>query len=260
MFLFLVGCSEKTTSVSQINTLKSRANQQILSQYPHTISHKNKFYQKKINSINKHLSDVNKYLYGNSYEVRARFVQSKNPFELAFVLPDDTFMVTDVLMDVMGDTFTDDEVVALVCHESAHILNGDWGERYRENTSYVNYSVSYSVDVPNPLELAAGYALTNLTHSKKMKPSEYLKEASKQKALSSDSEKTTFTKGTVDVNTLTIQGFPLSDELNADKIAVKCLYSLGVDTNSLTTFLQKLVDSGGYKNDQLLTRIKKLKE
>ena len=257
--LLFIGCSEKTTSFSEINQQKRNSTHIILSQFKNKINHNNPEYQHKMKLVQNILYKVNSSLYGNPHEVKARFVNTK--FGMATALADDTILFTTHFLDAVVAYFTKDEVTAIVCHELAHLTNDDWGESFRDNSTYLDYTVAGKIETPNLGGVVAGYGLTRLLYpgKSKMKFKEYLSVASTQQ-VSTYEDKDTLSKGDFNFNLLSIQGFSIETEINADNEALGCLSDLNIDSKNMINVLQKisLLEKNG--NSQVESRIKKLGE
>ena len=257
--LLFIGCSEKTTSFAEINQQKRNSTQIILSQFPNRVNYDNPEYQHKMKLVQNILYKVNNSLYNNPYEVKARFVKNKD--SMATALADDSILFTTHLLDAVETIFTKDELTAIICHESAHILNDDWGDRFRDNSSYLEYKIQGKIETPNLIEVVGGYGLTRLLYpgKSKMKFKEYLSLGATQQ-MSTYEDKDTLKKGDFDINLLLIQGFPLETEFNADHEALGCLSDLNIDSKNMISVLKKISNLEKNQNSQVKSRIKKLGE
>lgn len=260
ILLLFIGCSEKTTPFHEVDKQKINSVKIILSEFPHEIKHNNPEYQHTIKLVKNILYKVNNYLYSNPYEVKTRFVKTEH--SMAIALADDTILFTTLFLDaIIGNFFTKNEITAIVCHESAHILNDDWGNSFRDNSSYLDYKVQGKIETPNLIGVAAGYGLTRLLYPSKsnMKFKEYLSLGATQQ-MSTYEDKDTLSKGDFNINLLSIQGFSVETEMNTDNEALKCLSDLNIDSKNMINVLQKISLLEKNENSQVENRIKKLGE
>jgi len=257
--LLFIGCSEKTTSFSKINQQKRDSTHRILSKLKDRINYDNPEYQHKIKLVQNILYKINTHLYDYPYEVKAKFVKTK--YGMATALADDTILFTTHFLDAVRDYFTKDEVVALICHESVHILNDDWGKNFRDNSTYIDYKIQGKIETPNLIGVAVGYGLTRLLYPGKsnMKFKEYISVEGTQQ-ISTYEDKDTLSKGDFNFNLLSIQNFSIETEMNTDAEALSCLRALNIDSKNMISVLQKIARLEKDENNQIENRIKKLGE
>jgi len=261
---FLIGCSQVTTPHYEIDRKKGEVNRLILSNFPKKIELDNAEYEHKIKLVQNILYQVNNSLYQNPYETKAIFIDTENG--MATALPSDTILFTTKFLEAVQTIFTKDETTAIICHESAHILNDDWGESFRDNSSYFDYTISGKIETPNLGGIAVGYGLTRLLypHKSDMNFKEYLSASAYTQGTYQYKEEDELTKGDLDFNLLSMQGFSVETEINTDNDALTCLKQLNINPKSMYSALRKISTIEFRKtsivNKQLQTRIEKLGE
>jgi len=263
LFIFL-GCSEKTTSLVEINKLKQKANTLTLSQFPSQLSEDNIEYEKQILIVKNILYKINNYWYNKKNEVALTLVKVEKTPIMALGLPNGNILISTLFLDaIIDEVFNKDEITAIICHESAHILNDDWGNRYSVNSSYLDFNTYYSIHVPNVGSIAFGYLLTKFFINKDVNFKNYVNTSIAQQHLFvAEKDKIKLGEGSLDFNLMTLQGFPLSVEINADTIAMECLDGLGINNNSMSSAINKLLElpiSELMNKTQLNIRLDKMK-
>lgn len=267
VIVMLSACSYKTIS---INEIEARKQAKALEKYNLYIDKeiKSKLNEHKYNysKLTKSLEDINEYLYGNIDEVEIKLV-ANDKLQNIEALPDDSIITTtDFLEFIEAKEFTKDNIAAILCHESSHILNNDWTNRIREENSSntLNYSTSLNLHIPTLNDVGAlvgGFIITKSFLKKDIKFKDYVSENQHTVFQSNDEEdiKITEKNHSIPLNLLDSQGFKLDVEIAADKKAIECLKGIGINQNNMMIVLNKLLKSKKGKWYRLKTRIYNLK-
>ena len=263
----LSACSYKTISIKEIEARKqAKALEKYNLYIDKEIKSKHNEHKYNYSKLTKSLEDINEYLYGNIDEVEIKLV-ANDKLQNIEALPDDSIITTTLFLDfIEAKEFTKDNIAAILCHESSHILNNDWTNRIRkENSSYVlNYSTNLNLHIPTLSDLAflgGKYLITKSFFKKDIKFKEYVSE-NKQILFQPNDEKDikiSQKNHSIPLNLLDSQGFKLDVEIAADKKAIECLKGIGINQNNMMIVLNKLLKSKKGKWYRLKTRIYNLK-
>lgn len=234
----LTGCTEKTTSLSQVNLLKQETNKILLSSFPNQVKDNNIEYQKEIQLLNNIISKINKSFFG--IDVIELHIVKEDSGGMATALPNNNLLITTYFLDAISDFFTEEEVTAIMCHESSHILNDDWTNNFRKTY----FTLNYSITVPDPIGFNIGYLLSKAFGGLSgISYKEYIEIHNKYSMELNTMMKdysSVLNKGTMDFDLFLLQGFPIEVEKEADRMTKTCLDELNIDSINMLNVLKKL--------------------
>jgi len=257
ILILFMGCSKKTTSPAKVNSLKKQALTSILRVFSQEIKYSEK-YKIEMTLIETILSDINSKLYGsfNKNAISVYFV--KDNIKMAMALPNDNILVTTNFLEAIKENyFTKDEIKAIMCHESSHILNDDWTNSFRDTYS----SIDYQIVMPDPISFFSSYGLTKLLSSKNIGLKEYSDIYASLAMQSSFTNENNGMQTKINKNldvSFFIQGFPLEMEIEADRMAKECLSTINVNSINMSKVLEKLLTLEEVHHPDIKTRLKKI--
>ena len=255
--IFFFGCTTKTTSPEKVTFFKQQAMISILREFPQEVKFSEK-YKKEMSLIQTILLNINSKLYGNINKnvMNIYFVQDN--IKMAMALPNDNILVTTNFLEAIKENyFTEDEVKAIICHESAHILNDDWTNSFRDTYN----SIDYQIVMPNLLSFFSSYGLTKLLSKQDIGLKDYsdiyASLAMQSSFTDEDNGMMTKINKNFDVSFF-IQGFPLIMEIEADRMARECLSDIHVDAINMSKVLEKLLILEEVYHPDIQKRLKKI--
>jgi len=270
LIFLLTSCIPKNTiSQNEITLNKNKFNKEILNQFPNTLK-KPLSYTNEIKKISSIVNKIDKiyYKYSNKNKTKIRFVEeSPNPNiqELITALPDDTILVTQKFLDLISAVpLSDNELSAIMCHESAHIFNNDWSNKFRKNYSTIRYNTFLKVTPPNVLGIGLYAGWKKLFSNENVNIKQKLNQSTENVDMSIKKEDIIDKGSLASLNKLSIQDFNLNIEIGADKEALECLKTLNINPKYMRIFLKKSIHNNYLQNlfnvDDVKQRILKLKD
>jgi len=216
-------------------------------------------------------SDINMVMYGNQNKYRNDSVQIIDNLNIisAEAMPNgDIVISTGFIFLLQENIFSDDELVAFLCHESSHVLNDDWGHKIMIKNTNPRFFIDIKIDSfprlgKNILLSIAGKILlgylgraTGISSKKTSALGTALNSFSYNASVLHTSNPDF--KSDYDLiipNLLNSQGFGLDTELTADAMAIDCLTEMKINNNALISLLKKLNNLPFVDKEQMEKRI-----
>ena len=213
-----------------------------------------------LTKINKILENINIKYYGVADMTKILLVNTGRLIS-PYADPSHNIIISKGFIHYMKNNFTMSEVAALLCHESAHIINDDWYTRFKKenNQKYI--------DIKHRLDLRF-QSIKKSDCSPKLSEKECRNSANA--SFSSHNyfldKKDPYKLDTVEANNIISSsklndyvGFPLDVESDADKFSLNCLKKISINEESLMSLLTKMKNFNSINSGSIEQRIYNLK-
>lgn len=194
------------------------------------------------------LSKINKAYYNNKDVVNIyRVIGDPILYPSIEALPNDNILINGDLLEI--NTFNINDIAAILCHESAHIINGDWNNAIRKNSEKLSFNFERNVEYNH-----------NFFFSRKKITSKAVKnhEREKNKVVKNRGDILYNNSGILNVRVLNPQDFPIEDEYQADIDAIKCLDIIGIEYKISETIKKTMKEIKRSNKSDLMKRLNRL--